>query len=273
MILLLITGSYREMADRRMTTTVKRVLAPACVPGSTSLGRPWMGQRVRHRGAVPQRGPSPVRLHLGAPRRLALCVRAAAQTSAVPARRFGTLGAPGTWGTRRRRTLGRLAGDQGDAWPPGQVPASPSRPTGQQAWSQAVPLVAKGARDCPRLAPPRGPSMGWPWPPGPSPAAAGLDAVPVPRPATPRPHAPARWLGGPPPPACPGSPPPRPRAPGRRGRFGRGVCGRGAGRARRAAGDVARPALPAGVIPGSSRQGCKSNEVKVLCRQLPGSDG
>jgi len=25
--------------------------------------------------------------------------------------------------------------------------------------------------------------------------------------------------------------------------------------------------------PRSSRQGCKSKEVKVLCRQLPGSDG
>jgi hypothetical protein len=28
-----------------------------------------------------------------------------------------------------------------------------------------------------------------------------------------------------------------------------------------------------GASPWSSRQGCKSYEVKVLCRQLPGSDG
>ena len=28
-----------------------------------------------------------------------------------------------------------------------------------------------------------------------------------------------------------------------------------------------------GVSPWSGRQGCKSHEVKVLCRQLPGSDG
>ena len=49
-MLLLITGSYLEIADRCMTTAVKLVLAQTFVPGSTSLVRQLMGNRVLHRG-------------------------------------------------------------------------------------------------------------------------------------------------------------------------------------------------------------------------------
>ena len=114
MILLRITCSYLEIADRRMTTTVKLVLAQAFVPGSTSLVRQLMGNRVLHRGAFPQRGPSTLRLHLGSQLLLELFVLADAQASALPARGFRTRGTPGTGVTRRSRKLGRLAWDHGD---------------------------------------------------------------------------------------------------------------------------------------------------------------
>ena len=114
-MLLLITGSYLEMADRHMTTAVTLVLAQAFVPGSTSLVRQLMGNRVLHRGPFAQRSPSTLCLHLGTQLLLALFVLAAAQASALPVRGFGTLGAPGTRGTRRRRKLGMFALDHGDA--------------------------------------------------------------------------------------------------------------------------------------------------------------
>ena len=64
-MLLLITGSYLEIADRCMTTAVKRVFAHTFVPGSTSLVRQLMGNRVLHSGPFAQRGSSPLCLHLG----------------------------------------------------------------------------------------------------------------------------------------------------------------------------------------------------------------
>jgi hypothetical protein len=52
--MLLMTCRYLEVADRRMTTAIKLVLAQACVSGSTSL----VHQLVRNRGL--HRRPFPV---------------------------------------------------------------------------------------------------------------------------------------------------------------------------------------------------------------------
>ena len=113
-MLLLIMCCDLEVADRRMTTAIKLVLAQAFVAGSTSLVRQLMGNRVLHRGPFAQRGPSTLRLHLGAQLLLELLVLADAQASALPARGFRTLGAQGTRVTRRSRKLGMLAWDHGD---------------------------------------------------------------------------------------------------------------------------------------------------------------
>ena len=114
----LIKCRYLEVADCRMTTAVKLVLPQAFVPGSTSLVRQLMGNRVLHRCPFPERGPSTLRLHLGSQLLLELFVLTDVQASALPAHGFGTLGSQGTRVTRRRRELGMLAGDHGDALAP-----------------------------------------------------------------------------------------------------------------------------------------------------------
>src|SRR2546422_9047763 len=106
-MLLLITGSYLEIADRCMTTAVKLVLAQTFVPGSTSLVRQLMGNRVLHRGPFAQRGPSTLGLHLGAQLLLERRIFTDVQASALPERGFRALGAQGTHVTRRRRKLDR----------------------------------------------------------------------------------------------------------------------------------------------------------------------
>ena len=109
-MLLLITCRYLEIADRRMTTTVKLVLAQAFVPGSTSLVRQLMGNRVLHRRPFPQRGPSALCLHLGSQLLLELLVLADTHASALSGGGFGALGSQATRVTRCRRKLGMLAG-------------------------------------------------------------------------------------------------------------------------------------------------------------------
>src|SRR5215813_7856425 len=111
---LLITCRYLEVADRRMTTTIKLIFAQAFVAGSTSLMHQLVRNRVLHRRPFPERGPSTPRLHLGAQLLLKLLILADAQTSALSMGGFGTLGSQGTRVTRCRRKLGRLAEDHRD---------------------------------------------------------------------------------------------------------------------------------------------------------------
>src|SRR5215472_7703401 len=114
-MLLLITCRNLEVADRRRTPAIKRVLAQACVAGSTSLMHPLVRNRVFHRRPFPERGPSTLRLHLGPQLLLARLVLADAHASALSVSGFGALGAQGTGITCRSRKLGRLAWDHGDS--------------------------------------------------------------------------------------------------------------------------------------------------------------
>src|SRR5439155_5962547 len=112
-MLLLITYHYLEIANRCMTTAIKLVLTQAFVSGATSLMHQLMRYRVLHRRPFPERGPSTLRLHLGAQLLLERLVLADAQASAVPACGFRTLGAQGTCVTRRSWKLDILASDHG----------------------------------------------------------------------------------------------------------------------------------------------------------------
>src|SRR2546425_1090519 len=112
-MLLLIMCCYLEVADRGMTTAIKLVLAQTFVASSTSLVRQLMGNRVLHCGPFAQRGPSSLGPHLDAQFLLERLIFTAVQASALPERGFRALGAQGTHVTRRRRTLGILAWDQG----------------------------------------------------------------------------------------------------------------------------------------------------------------
>src|SRR2546429_4796065 len=114
-MLLLITCRYLEVADRRMTTAIKLVLAQAFVAGSTPLVHQLVRNRVLHRRPFPERGPSTPRLHLGAQLLLERLILADAHASALAMGGFGALGSQGTRVTRRRRKLARLAGDHADA--------------------------------------------------------------------------------------------------------------------------------------------------------------
>jgi hypothetical protein len=117
-MLLLITCRYLEVADRRMTTAIKLVLAQAFVSGSTSLMHQLVRNRVFHRRPFPERGPSTLRLHLGPQLLLELLVLADTHASALSGGGFGALGSPATRVTCRRWNLGMLAGDHGDALAP-----------------------------------------------------------------------------------------------------------------------------------------------------------
>jgi hypothetical protein len=106
---------YLEVADRRMTTAIKLILAQAFVAGSTSLVYQLVRHRVLHCCPFPERGPSTPRPHLGSQLLLELLILADAQASALSVGGFGALGSHGARVTRRRRKLGMLAGDHGDA--------------------------------------------------------------------------------------------------------------------------------------------------------------
>ncbi|SRR5712691_7417857 len=114
-MLLLIMCRYLEIANRRMTTAIKLVLTQAVVSGSTALVRQVMRNRVLHCRPFAERGPSTLRLHLGAQLLLKLFVFADAQASALAMCGFGALGSQGTRVTRRSRKLGKLARDHGDS--------------------------------------------------------------------------------------------------------------------------------------------------------------
>src|SRR2546427_2694122 len=117
-MLLLITCRDLEVADRRMTTAIKLVLAHAFVSGATSLVHQLRRNRVLHRRPFPERGPSTLRLHLGSQLLLERLILADAHASALTIGGCGALGAQGTRVTRRRWKLGRLAEDHGDALAP-----------------------------------------------------------------------------------------------------------------------------------------------------------
>ena len=117
-MLLLIMRRYLEVADRRMTTAIKLVLAQAFVAGATSLVYQLMRNRVLHRRPFPERGPATLRLHLGSQLLLERLVLADTHASALSVGGCGALGAQGTRVTRCRRKLGMLAGDHGNALAP-----------------------------------------------------------------------------------------------------------------------------------------------------------
>src|SRR5215470_15638717 len=114
-MLLLIMCRDLEVTHRRMTTAIKLVFAQAFVPGAASLVCQLLGNRVLYRCPFPQRGPSTLRLHLGAQLLLELFVLTDAQASAVPVLDCGTLSAQGARIARRRRKLGMPAWDHRDA--------------------------------------------------------------------------------------------------------------------------------------------------------------
>src|SRR5882762_6468928 len=101
-MLLLITSSYLEIADRCMTTAVTLVFAQTFVAGATALVYQLMRDRGLYRRPFPERGPSTLRPHLGSQLLLQLFVFADAQTAALSVGGFGALGSQGTHVTRRR---------------------------------------------------------------------------------------------------------------------------------------------------------------------------
>ena len=156
-MLLLITCRYLDVADRRMTTAITRVLAPAFVAGSTSLVHQLMRNRVLYRRPFPERGPSTLRLHLGSQLLLERLGLAEAHASALAVCGFGALGSQGTCVTRRSRKLGRLAGDHGDdlaTW------------TGYLHTRKVQGEIILREKRTTFPAPPIGQSVGWPCTPG-----------------------------------------------------------------------------------------------------------
>ena len=127
-MLLLITCCYLEVADRRMPTAIKLVLAQAFVSGATSLVHQLMRNRVLHCRPFAERGPSTLRLHLGSQLLLELLVLADAQASALSVGGFGALGSQGTCVTRHSRKLDLLAGDHRRSGHPDRSPAYPQSP-------------------------------------------------------------------------------------------------------------------------------------------------
>src|SRR4029453_2231330 len=146
-MLLVTTCRYLQIADRSMTTAVKLVLTQAFVPGSPSLVRQLMGNRVLHRCPFPQRGPSTLRLHLSSQLLLELFVLAEVHASALSVGGFGALGAQGTRVTCRRRKLGRLAWDHGDGLAPrtGHLPTR--KVQSKIMLSEKRPTLGPRARD------------------------------------------------------------------------------------------------------------------------------
>ena len=104
-MLLLIMCCYLEVADRGMTTAIKLVLAQTFVASSTSLVRQLMGNRMLHGGPFAQRGPSSLRLALGAQLLLERLVLADSQGPAMPELGSGTLRSLGTRVTGPGRKL------------------------------------------------------------------------------------------------------------------------------------------------------------------------
>ena len=99
-----------------------------------------------HRRAFPQRGASTLGLELGAQLLLQPFVLADAQASAMPARGGRALGAQGTWVTRRRWQLCRLAWDHGDGLATGQLTGIARKSKVKSCSVNSGPPAARGAR-------------------------------------------------------------------------------------------------------------------------------
>ena len=145
-MLLLTTCCYLEVADRRMTTAIKLVLAQAFVSSATSLVHQLMRNRVLHRRPFAERGPSTLRLHLGSQLLLELLVLADAQASALSVGGFGALArkAHASHATAGNWTC--LPGTIGTVWPPGQVTCIPAKSKVKSCFVKSGPTWARGER-------------------------------------------------------------------------------------------------------------------------------
>ena len=229
-----------------MTTAIKRVFAQAFVPGAAALVGQRLGKRVLSRCPFPPRGPSTLRLHLGAQLLWALCALTEAQAAALPVLDFGTLRAPGARSTRRSWPRDRLATDHGDARASRTGPLPP--PHVQRAiifgqkWATGRPRTGKNV---PAVRRPWGPPRAGHGPQVDSELEQAGGVLPLCSP--PRPQALAHGPGGPPLPACRCAPAPPHRAPGSQGRWSRCSGGRGAGPEPRARGGDPAPQVACGV--------------------------
>src|SRR5262249_32441545 len=156
----LITGSYLQVADRRITTTVTLILAQSLVAGSPPLVCHVMGNRLLHRCACAQGGPTTLGLDLGAELLLELFVLADGQTPAVPEPGFGTPRAHRTGITGTGRKLGVLAWDQRHGLAVGRGDSAVLEVQSAVVLGQQRPALRPGAgHDVHTL---RGP-LGHPW--------------------------------------------------------------------------------------------------------------
>src|SRR5215831_16408402 len=99
-------GCELEVADRRMTTTVKLVFPPSLVSSSSAVVHQLMGDGMFHRRAFAQGGPAAFGFHLGPQLLLELLVLADGQAPALPEPGFATLPTHRTRVTRAGRKLG-----------------------------------------------------------------------------------------------------------------------------------------------------------------------
>jgi hypothetical protein len=96
---------HLQVAHRRVTTAVKLVLTQTFISGSTSLMCQLMGDGVLYRSPFAQRGPSSLRLDLGAQLLLERLVLADSQGPAMPELGSGPLRSLGTRVTGPGRKL------------------------------------------------------------------------------------------------------------------------------------------------------------------------
>ena len=122
-----ITCRYLQVADSRMTTAVKLVLAQAFVSGSPSLMRQLMGNGMLNSRPLAQRRPAAFGPELGAQFLLELLILADGQGPAMPDLGGGALRSLGTCITGTRRKL------DGPAWDHrhGMVAWTGDRPMGE----------------------------------------------------------------------------------------------------------------------------------------------
>src|SRR5262245_38389456 len=146
-MLLLIMCRDLEVADRRMTTAIKLVLAQAFVAGATALVRQLMGDGVLNRGWFAQRGSSALRPAFGAQPLLALFVLTDVPAPALPVHAFATLGPQGTRVTHRRRKLGRLARNHRDTLAPWTGDVHPRKVQREIRFREQQTHLRPGARD------------------------------------------------------------------------------------------------------------------------------
>ena len=100
---------HLQIADRRMPTTVKLVLAQPCIAGAPSLMGNLMGNGMLHRRPFAQGSPAALGPELGTPCVLERLILTDRQGPAVPGFGSGALRALGTDVTGAGRKLGGSA--------------------------------------------------------------------------------------------------------------------------------------------------------------------